>query len=95
MQTGNGNLGLTRQTVANPVSTANGSLLAQVGKNNTALVSQGDTGIQPMIGANLQATVQVGNGNSSITTQTASASVSNTSVTAQFGSHNVAVVSQR
>jgi hypothetical protein len=38
--------------------------------------------------------LQVGNNNSATTTQTASVGVSNASVTAQFGSHNVAVVTQ-
>jgi hypothetical protein len=38
--------------------------------------------------------VQVGNGNYAMTAQASSANVSNTSVTAQFGSHNVAVTSQ-
>jgi hypothetical protein len=58
-------------------------------------VGQSDTGLQPMIGANLQATVQVGNGNSALTSQVASAAVSNTSVTAQFGSHNTAITVQK
>jgi hypothetical protein len=48
-----------------------------------------------MIGANLQATVQVGVGNTATTTQLASTSVSNTSVTAQFGSHNTAITVQK
>ena len=52
------------------------------------------TGLQPMIGANLQATLQVGNGNSATTVQTASANVTNASVTAQFGSHNTAITTQ-
>ena len=47
-----------------------------------------------MIGANLQSTLQVGNNNSATTTQTASVGVTNSSVTAQFGSHNTAVVTQ-
>ena len=57
----------------------NGSLIAQIGNNNTAMVGQqNDTGLQPMIGANLQATVQVGTGNYALTSQIASAAVSNT-----------------
>jgi hypothetical protein len=73
----------------------NGSLIAQFGKGNTAVVGQSDTGPQPMIGANLQTTVQVGVGNTATTSQIASAAVSNTSVTAQFGSHNTAVTVQK
>ena len=52
------------------------------------------SGLQAMIGANLQSTLQVGNNNSATTTQTASVGVTNSSVTAQFGSHNTAVVTQ-
>jgi hypothetical protein len=64
---------------------------------NFALVSQSDStvpGIQPMIGANQQATLQVGSNNVAVTLQNASGQLSNTSVTAQFGSHNVAVTAQ-
>jgi hypothetical protein len=42
---------------------------------------------------NTQATIQVGTGNYAVTAQN-SATVTNTSVTAQFGSHNVAFTSQ-
>src|SRR6185437_2452379 len=92
LQAGRGNTASTSQLIANPFSTGlNGSLIAQLGKYNHANVTQSDTtGLQPMIGANLQATVQVGVGNQASTTQIASTSVTNTSVTAQFGSHNVA-----
>jgi hypothetical protein len=38
--------------------------------------------------------VQAGTGNVALTTQTASANLTNASVTAQFGSHNVAITSQ-
>ena len=95
MQVGNDNSATTRQKIADPLNSGmNGSLIAQFGKNNAALAHQNDTGLQPMIGANLQATVQVGNGNSATTMQTASVGVTNASVTAQFGSHNSAVVTQ-
>ena len=47
-----------------------------------------------MIGANLQATVQVGYGNNATTMQTASANLTNASVTAQFGSQNTAITTQ-
>ena len=97
IQGGSHNTAVTSQSIANPLNVGlNGSLIAQFGKGNTATVSQLDrTGLQPMIGANLQATVQVGIGNSAITSQIASASVSNTSVTAQFGSHNTAITVQK
>jgi hypothetical protein len=49
--------------------------------------------MQPMIGANLQGTVQVGAGNFALTSQN-SANVSNSSVTAQFGYKNTAVTIQ-
>jgi hypothetical protein len=98
IQGGSSNTAVTSQSIANPLNVGlNGSLTAQFGKGNTATVGQADsgTGLQPMIGANLQATVQVGSYNSAITSQVASAAVSNTSVTAQFGSHNTAVTVQK
>jgi hypothetical protein len=95
LQFGNNNSAITSQKIADPLNSSNGSLIAQVGNKNSAMVHQNDTGVQAMIGANLQATVQVGNGNSATTTQTASAGIANTSVTAQFGSHNIAVTTQK
>jgi hypothetical protein len=80
--------------VANPLSNGwNGSLIAQGGYDNHAVVAQA-TGIQPMIGSNLQATVQLGAANSATTLQTTGTGVSNASVTAQFGYHNTAIVVQ-
>ena len=95
MQVGDNNKATTKQSIADPLNSGlNGSLIAQIGNSNKAKVNQNDTGLQAMIGANLQSTVQVGNNNSATTTQTASVGVTNTSVTAQFGSHNTAVVTQ-
>lgn len=96
IQVGSRNKALTDQ-VANPLTGGvNGSLIAQFGNGNTAVAAQSTgTGMQAMIGANTQATVQVGSGNYALTAQASAASVTNTSVTAQFGVGNHAVTVQK
>jgi hypothetical protein len=48
-----------------------------------------------MAGNNNQVALQVGVGNSLMIAQSTGANVTNTSFTAQFGSHNTAMVSQK
>jgi hypothetical protein len=72
----------------------NSSFIAQIGGSNVVNAAQ-TTGQQAMAGNNTQVAYQVGYGNSATVTQATGANVANTSFTAQFGSHNVAVVSQK
>jgi len=95
------NAAFTKQVIANPGATGtNLSQIAQFGGangGNIAVASQSDSivpGLQPMIGANTQTTLQLGSNNLAVTQQVASGSLTNASVTAQFGSHNTAVTVQ-
>jgi hypothetical protein len=72
----------------------NNSFITQIGGSNVVNATQ-STGQQAMAGNNTQVALQVGFGNSANVTQATGANVANTSFTAQFGSHNVAVVSQK
>jgi hypothetical protein len=72
----------------------NNSFISQVGGSNVVNAAQ-TTGQQASAGSNTQVAVQVGTGNIATITQATGANVTNASYTAQYGSHNVAVVSQK
>jgi hypothetical protein len=80
--------------LANPLGGGNNnSLITQVGGYNVVNAAQ-TTGPQQMIGDNTQVAIQVGYANSATVSQSA-ANVTNTSFTAQYGSHNIARVIQK
>jgi hypothetical protein len=89
---------MTSQLMANPLAgDTNSSLIAQVGTNNQVVASQTTTGYQGSAGVigNTQATFQVGTGNYAMISQAYNGAAANTAVTAQYGSHNSAIVAQK
>ena len=72
----------------------NNSFIIQVGGYNVVNAAQ-SVGQQATAGNNNQVALQVGVGNSLTVAQSTGANVTNTSFTAQFGSHNTAMVSQK
>jgi len=85
------------QSMANPLAVGdNNSFITQVGGYNVVNAAQsvGQQATTPA-GNNNQVALQVGYGNSISVAQTTGANVTNTSFTAQFGSHNTAMVSQK
>jgi hypothetical protein len=69
-------------------------LISQFGGSNVVNATQ-SVGQQAMAGNNNLVSVQVGVGNSLTVAQATGANVTNTSFTAQYGSHNSATVSQK
>lgn len=95
MQYGAKNSATVAQSVAVPLAVgANNSFITQIGGQNVVNATQ-TTGLQNMIGDNTQVAMQVGYANSATVSQATGANVANTSFTAQFGAHNVAVVTQK
>jgi hypothetical protein len=89
------NQAIVNQSMAVPLAVGeNNSFITQIGGNNVVNSAQ-SVGAQAVAGNNTQVAMQYGIGNSVNVTQATGANVANTSFTAQYGSHNTAVVSQK
>jgi hypothetical protein len=94
-QAGSQNKVTLAQKMAVPLALGdNNSLITQVGGSNVVNATQ-TTGQQAMASNNTQVALQVGYDNRATVSQATGANVANTSFTAQYGAHNVAVVSQK
>jgi hypothetical protein len=94
-QVGKNNQVTLKQTMAVPLAVGNNnSLISQFGGSNVVNAVQ-SVGRQAMAGNNNLVSLQVGVGNSLTVAQATGANVTNTSFTAQYGSHNSATVSQK
>ncbi|WP_407180569.1 hypothetical protein [Bradyrhizobium sp. STM 3562] len=94
-QIGTKNMVNVGQSMAVPLALGNNnSLITQIGGSNVVNAAQ-SVGQQAVAGNNTQVALQVGTGNSLSLVQATGANVTNTSFTAQYGSHNSASVSQR
>ena len=95
VQRGANNKANVNQSMAVPLAVGNNnSFITQIGGSNVVNAAQ-SIGQQASAGDNTQASIQVGNDNMIKLAQTTGANVANTSFTAQYGIHNVAVVSQK